>query len=214
MSDTTEHPSAQVIARFPNLSGALVIVTETYAGSSVENAECDGCHESQHSTTARAWANTHSAACRALPTAAEDEQAEKVIPVVDIVVLHGRGADMHVLLIRRGWDPFAGSWALPGGMFNIGETPREAAFRELEEETGFRIGQLAAVDVYADPGRDPRGRVVSWAFAVRFTSLLDPHAGDDAAEAHWFPVDEALRMPLAFDHDRIIRDALLCPNLN
>lgn len=116
-----------------------------------------------------------------------------------------------VLLIRRGWDPFEGHWALPGGHVNANEPTEAAAHRELAEETGLRIGSVEPVGVYAAPGRDPRGRYVTFAYATTVGTLspqLMPTAGDDAARAAWVSVAKALdSLPLAFDHRQIVRDA-------
>ena len=91
-----------------------------------------------------------------------------------------------------------------------GELTIEAAHRELREETGLAVGSLRLVGVYADPGRDPRGRFVSFAYAALMDGLREPVAGDDAKAAHWMPVNEALTSPwlFAFDHQQIIHDAL------
>ncbi len=114
-----------------------------------------------------------------------------------------------VLLIRRGNEPFAGKWALPGGFVNEGETSAEAARRELEEETGVRLDsadQLAQIGLYDTPGRDPRGWTVSAVYATELPGEPLAHGGDDATEAKWHKVDEL--PPLAFDHDRIVADVL------
>ena len=68
-----------------------------------------------------------------------------------------------VLLIKRKHDPFAGSWALPGGFVDEGERLIDAAKRELKEETSVDPGNMALeqVGAYGDPGRDPRGWTVS-----------------------------------------------------
>lgn len=127
------------------------------------------------------------------------------------VVLFGIDDDRqsHVLLIRRAWDPFAGCWALPGGHIDEGENTADAAARELREETGLTAPQLTPVAVYAEPGRDPRGRYATFAYTARIPHLPTPRADDDAAEARWVPLTEALTgLRLAFDHGRIIRDAL------
>jgi len=126
----------------------------------------------------------------------------------DTVVVRRHGRAREVLLIRRGCEPFAGAWALPGGFLEPNERPEDAARRELAEETGLRLHTpFALVGVYGEPGRDPRGWTVSAAFAVQLEHEAPaPAAGDDAAEARWFPVDDL--PPLAFDHDRIVGDAL------
>jgi 8-oxo-dGTP diphosphatase len=72
----------------------------------------------------------------------------------DCVVFDGRG---RALLVRRANPPFKGSYALPGGFVEIGETVETACRRELLEETGVIARRLKLVGVYADPHRDPRG---------------------------------------------------------
>jgi 8-oxo-dGTP diphosphatase len=133
---------------------------------------------------------------------------------VDIVVLAIRGGRLHALMIRRGGEPYAGAWALPGGFVGIDEDLRDAAERELEEETGVRIGTetLTQVRTYGAPDRDPRHRVVSVAWLSAFPETVEVTAGTDAADAEWRPVDELLDDSpadrLAFDHDTILRDAV------
>lgn len=124
----------------------------------------------------------------------------------DVVVLDVSG-EPRVLLVRRGNEPYAGEWALPGGFVDEGERPEDAARRELAEETGLAFGgRLVLVGVYGEPGRDPRGWTVSVSYLARVTGELDVRGGDDAAEARWFPVGALPR--LAFDHDTIVAEAL------
>ena len=121
---------------------------------------------------------------------------------VDCVVLDSEG---RLLLIRRKNPPFEGHYALPGGFVDIGETVEDACRRELMEETGVKAGKLTLVGVYSDPGRDPRGHTVSIAFLTRVRSAK-AEAGDDAASVEW--VEWTPRLKLAFDHKKIVRDAL------
>lgn len=116
--------------------------------------------------------------------------------------------DGHVLLIERGWDPYAGHWALPGGHVDPGETSRTAAVRELEEETGVRVDpdDLREIGVFDAPDRDPRGRYVSAAYLTHVPAGTQAVAGDDARTAGWFPPDALPQ--LAFDHDSILWAAL------
>jgi 8-oxo-dGTP diphosphatase len=111
-----------------------------------------------------------------------------------------------VLLIRRKNPPFQGLFALPGGFVAVGETTEAAALRELKEETGIEGSSPRLIGVYSDPGRDPRRHVIGIAYLVLATSY-DVRAGDDAADAQF--VANWKRERLAFDHHRIIADALL-----
>ncbi len=91
-----------------------------------------------------------------------------------------------VLLIRRGVPPFKGLWALPGGFLRKGEALDDCARRELREETGLEASALLPVGVFSDPGRDPRGWIISEAFlSIVSSGANDVHGGDDAAEAVW-----------------------------
>jgi 8-oxo-dGTP diphosphatase len=109
-----------------------------------------------------------------------------------------------LLLVRRKFPPFQGSYALPGGFVEIGETVEEAARRELEEETGVKAGRLQLVGVYSDPRRDPRGHTCSVVFLAS-APRGRPKAGDDAAAAEW--IGDWTTADLAFDHARIVADA-------
>ncbi len=121
---------------------------------------------------------------------------------VDGVIIHDNG----VVLIKRKREPFKGKYALPGGFVEYGETVEEALGREMKEETGLDVIPVKLVGVYSRPDRDPRGHTVTVAFLCIGEGRLK--AGDDAKEVHVVPVEDALRMELAFDHSKILRDAL------
>lgn len=124
---------------------------------------------------------------------------------VDAVLL-SRDEPPRVLLIRRKKDPFAGSWAFPGGFVDENETLAEAARRELREETGLAAPDLEQLYTAGDPGRDPRGWTVSVAFLARVDrKKMKPKAADDASETKWFPLDDLPE--LAFDHAMILARA-------
>lgn len=130
----------------------------------------------------------------------------------DLVILTVRDGSLEVLLIRRGIEPHKGRWALPGGFVRPDEDLEAAARRELAEETGLvsdRI-HLEQVATYGEPGRDPRGRVLSVAYLALVPDLPAPVAGTDAAAASWVPASEVLADPerLAFDHHRILADGV------
>ena len=105
----------------------------------------------------------------------------------DLVILTVRSGSFEVLLIRRGIAPYKGRWALPGGFVRPDEDLAAAARRELAEETGLDSGRihLEQVATYGEPGRDPRGRVVSVAYLALVPDLPAPVAGTDAASAGW-----------------------------
>ncbi|WP_447036539.1 NUDIX hydrolase [Streptomyces sp. DSM 118878] len=129
---------------------------------------------------------------------------------VDLAVFTIRDGALHVLLVERGQEPYAGRWALPGGFLLPDESAESAAQRELAEETGLADVSglhLEQVRTYSEPDRDPRMRVVSVAFAALVPDLPEARAGGDAAGAAWLPYEPAAHRPLAFDHDRILGDA-------
>ncbi len=113
---------------------------------------------------------------------------------VDAVI---RRVDGSVLLIRRGHEPFAGAWALPGGFVEIGESCEAACCREVAEETGLEVTVDRLLTVLSEPGRDPRGHVVSVVYLCTVTGGRLA-AGDDAAAAAW--VADWRHVDLAFDH--------------
>jgi 8-oxo-dGTP diphosphatase len=130
----------------------------------------------------------------------------------DVAVLTIRGDALSVLLVRRADEPFRGSWALPGGLVGDDESAEDAARRELLEDTGLDAlpagAHLEQVATYSEPDRDPRERVVSVAYVAFAPGLPAPVAGGDAETARWWPVGELAGQSLAFDHDRILADAI------
>ncbi|HDM24047.1 NUDIX hydrolase [archaeon] len=120
---------------------------------------------------------------------------------VDIVIIYCGG----IVLVKRKNPPFKGYWALCGGFVEYGETVEEAAIREALEETGLKIKELKLVGVYSDPNRDPRGHVISVAFIAKGEGKLK--AASDAKSVAVFNVNN-IPSKLAFDHSKILRDAL------
>ncbi len=132
-----------------------------------------------------------------------------------------------VLLIRRRNHPFLGALALPGGFAEENEPLLQTAMRELREETGV-AAIPTLLGVYSDPGRDPRGWVVSCAFCAVLDAPALAVAMDDAAKVGYYTAkleDQRLTLSvdgaqivafgpdfrheaLAFDHGRILYDAL------
>jgi len=130
---------------------------------------------------------------------------------VDVVILTMSESRLHVLLVRRGVPPFEGMWAMPGGFKRPTETLDEAAKRELLEETGVDgASLLRQFGAYGDPERDPRLNVVTIAYLAVLREVGDVVPGTDAAGAALVPVSDVLdgNIELAFDHERIVRDAV------
>lgn len=116
------------------------------------------------------------------------------VPTVGVVCLRGD----EVLLIRRGTPPRLNQWSLPGGRLEWGETLEVAALRELKEETAVDAELLGLLDVVdgvfpARPGGEITRHYVMIDYAARWTGG-EPVAGDDAAEARFVALDEAMAL--------------------
>lgn len=156
---------------------------------------------------------------------------EGVNPTVDLIVINPAE---EVLLIRRSRkaNACAGLMAFPGGFIDSealqgekwktgAETPEQAALRELKEETNLELCgvNLLFVGEYEGHKRDPRDNEFSWSKTHAFVYRIDEktfneqkdliRGMDDADEAKWIPLTEALAMKLAFDHSQILKDALV-----
>lgn len=123
----------------------------------------------------------------------------------DCVIFGFDGISLKVLLIERGIEPFKGRWAFPGGFVNMDETCEQGALRELKEETGLTNAYIEQFHTFSDPKRDPRERVITVAYYA-LVRKQDVCGGDDAAKAEWFSLNSVPQ--LAFDHDRILREAM------
>ena len=155
---------------------------------------------------------------------------------VDIIVFQKQGNRLKVLLVKRKNHPYIGNWAFPGGFLDIDEDIKDAAYRELKEETSVEVHQveLHQLHTYGSIHRDPRMRVISIAYIAIVHQDIPVKAMDDAEDAAWFYItmnqqqltlnhdDINLRfiktddgfqkmsdsLSLAFDHLNILSDAL------
>lgn len=146
-----------------------------------------------------------------VPAGYDPAQFPAFAVTVDTVILTMSNSRLHVLLVRRGVAPFAGKWAIPGGFKRPAETLDDAAKRELAEETGIDgASLLKQFGAYGDPGRDPRMNVVTVAYLAVLRDVGSIVAGTDAAAAALIQASDALngKIELAFDHARIVRDAV------
>jgi len=109
-----------------------------------------------------------------------------------------------VLLIRRAREPFMGEWAIPGGRIEDDETAEGCAKREMKEETSLDVEVIRLIGLYSDPARDPRGMIAAGYLVRRVGGAV--RAGDDAAEARWYPLDKLPK--LCADHAKILADAI------
>jgi 8-oxo-dGTP diphosphatase len=131
------------------------------------------------------------------------QEFKNPVPTVDIIieVTAGTGPGKKIVLIKRRNPPYG--WAIPGGFVDYGESLEAAAVREALEETSLAVTLVRQFHTYSDPARDARKHTISTVFIARAAGT--PSAGDDAAEAGLFGIDN-LPVPMAFDHADILRD--------
>jgi 8-oxo-dGTP diphosphatase len=131
---------------------------------------------------------------------------------VDVTLLALCDGELSVLLVERGRAPHLGSWALPGTVVEPDEDLESAAVRAVAARTGVTVDpdRVEQVATFADPGRDPRTRVLS----VGFVAVADraiPPAGGVVASGRWWAVAEIMGNEgpaLAFDHGDILAAAV------
>jgi 8-oxo-dGTP diphosphatase len=114
-----------------------------------------------------------------------------LIPCVGAVIKDERG---RLLLIRRGHDPGAGLWSLPGGRVEPGETDAEALVREMREETGLVVQAGRLLGSVRRPYRD--GDVIDIRDYMATVIGGTLNAGDDAAEARWVDEEDFASLPV------------------
>ncbi len=126
------------------------------------------------------------------------------IPVAGGVILDEQG---RVLLVRRANPPSAGSWSLPGGRIEPGETPEQAVVREILEETSLPTRVLAPLGVVEIAGEGERFAIHEFLLAA-----LDPtiaaRAGDDASEVRWVRPDDLPQVPVTPAVARVVARAV------
>jgi ADP-ribose pyrophosphatase YjhB (NUDIX family) len=123
------------------------------------------------------------------------EYPKRPIPGVGAVVLRETEGRSEVLLIRRGSEPMAGGWSLPGGAIELGETVRESCVRETLEETGIDVEPLAEIEAVDIIHRNDDGRVQYHYLVVDVLCRVvggELASGTDAREAAWADVKQVL----------------------
>ena len=125
----------------------------------------------------------------------------------DAAIFTVRDGRLCLLLIQMKKKPYAGRWALPGGLLGDEETSEGAARRILRTQTGVTDGYLEQLMTFDDPKRDPLGRVISVGyFALLPSEGIRLRTTEKYADVRWWPV--AKLPPLAYDHARIAKTAL------
>ena len=119
--------------------------------------------------------------------------------------------DRQVLLVRRGGQPSAGKWSLPGGLVELGETTEDAILRELIEECGLRVRLGGIAGVVNRVVRDADGRVRYHYVLIDYLAYPESAlvtAGTDAAEARWVPLEQVEQLDITEGLNDMIRRAI------
>jgi 8-oxo-dGTP diphosphatase len=125
-----------------------------------------------------------------------------LVGVGAVIIESGR-----VLLGKRGHPPLAGEWSIPGGLLEVGETVREAAVREVMEETGLTVETADLLGVYDRVLRDDSGRTLYHYVLIDFLCRRvsgEAQAAADADDVRWFTPTEIRDLPLAEDTAQVI----------
>ena len=141
---------------------------------------------------------------------------DRPLVTVDVAIFALRNDTLTVLLVRRPsdpQDPFPGQWALPGGFVDVKQDSSlfECAVRKLKAKTGVTTPYLEQLGSWGDESRDPRGWSATHAYfaLIQAPEVADAETSGQSMESQWFPVDEALRKRLAFDHKQILSAAVV-----
>ena len=133
----------------------------------------------------------------------DDSQAKTAAHAVLAAGLQVREGRLQALLWQRAREPFAASWALPGGTLAADETLDESMRRHLAEKVDVRdVAHLEQLETRSDPSRNPMKRELATAFLGLVPSGVDPHVPEDT---RWHPLDELPK--LAYDHEEILLSA-------
>jgi 8-oxo-dGTP diphosphatase len=120
------------------------------------------------------------------------------------VVFQVRDDALQVLMWQRARAPFEGSWALPGGYLDRGETLEASIRRHLAAKVDVReLAHLEQLETRSEPERNPGAWELATAYLGLVPAGLDPRVPEDTA---WHPV--ASLPPAAFDHREIVETGL------
>lgn len=113
-----------------------------------------------------------------------------------------------VLLVKRGHAPLQGEWSIPGGVLEVGETLRDAAIREAQEETCVTVKTAELLGVYDRVLRDEKGETRYHYVLIDFLCRQvagEASAAGDADEVRWFTFAETEKLGLAEDTREVVR---------
>ncbi len=119
--------------------------------------------------------------------------------------------DDKILLARRSAAPNSGTWAMPGGLVEVGETLEQAAIREVREETALELSNVVFNRFHEIILRDDDHRVERHFVLAMFVTICETGtaiAGDDAAAVDWFTIDQLPSLPLTGQTDLFVRESL------
>lgn len=134
---------------------------------------------------------------RVCPTCGFIHFRDPKVAAIAFVVQDGR-----MLLVKRAVDPQMGKWSMPGGFVDYGEDPRQAAMREVQEETGLDVRITHLIDALPpEPGREPA--IITLLFEAEVIGGT-ARAGDDAGELRFFAPHEIPFDDLAFESTRLM----------
>lgn len=127
-------------------------------------------------------------------------------PIVGVgaVIIH----DQRAVIVRRGGEPLAGEWSIPGGVLELGETLRQGAEREALEETGLKVRAGEVIEVFDSIVPDAAGRMQYHYVLIDFLCEYlsgELRAGGDAADARWITQDDLPSLSLRASIDAVLR---------
>ncbi|MDW8347245.1 MAG: NUDIX domain-containing protein [Bacteroidia bacterium] len=138
-----------------------------------------------------------------------ENPVQSIKVAVDNVVFGWNGEEIHLLLVKRNFEPYRDKWALPGGFIEYGENAEKASLRKLFEETSIEKVFLEQLYTFSDKDRDPRMHVISIAYYALINMKKHQITQDKnmhSSAIQW--VDVRNIPPLAFDHNQIVDTAL------
>ncbi len=130
---------------------------------------------------------------------------DKFLVALDCVIFGFYEGELHLLLLKRNFEPAKGKWSVMGGFLREGESADEAAKRVLFQLTGLENVFMEQVGLFGEVQRDPGHRVLS----IAYYALINVNEYDRELvkqyNAHWVEIHKL--PPLIFDHDEMVRKA-------